>query len=627
MLTTMFPAVLLVALAFFAGRALLRVAGVGKGLLGLALAPSLGLAVLAIAATWCDLLGAPPIASTLAVFIIAAAGVVVTVEQAPSLPRVRLDRALDRVFWACVALTVLLPLVIVAVALGQVQAPLSQFDGANHVEIMQALRTGTAGSSWYPPGIHALFAAVLLALPWLDTAEGGYQLALGLTLLAPTAAFGLGLALWRNAPLAAASGGVLIAVSYFFPYGLQIWSGWPLAAAILLSIGLWAAAIEFLHEPRLGWVVIVGLMGGALVLVHGTEIYTAAIGLAVFGIAEWRRLPFARLPRDLAIAAAAAVASALPYFKTLAAWLALGGALSVGAEVAFAARQHVDLPGQLRLALTQFSDVDPPIHVALLALGIWWALRTREARSLVALLGVFVGLIVIFSFEQIPIVAALFAHLYPWALEYRLSYIVIIVSRLLEGGGVCALLWIGSRAWERRRAWRMVHPVAARRLHHALIVLPSSLLVISAVSVMVVLAGAADGVNAYSADDAAAMAWLHAHARPGELLANDFSADAGIWAPAKAGVAIVEPRELPVLPDLDQRELLLRNIGRLEDAPDAQAAACRFNVRYVYSGAAGTGWEDRQFPSAAELRQSSALEEVFRSGDAVVFRTRLECAP
>ena len=48
-----------------------------------------------------------------------------------------------------------------------------------------------------------------------------------------------------------------------------------------------------------------------------------------------------------------------------------------------------------------------------------------------------------------------------------------------------------------------------------------------------------DHLVTYSADDAAAMAWLNQHAQPGEVLLNDGAADAGIWAPYKTPVSIV----------------------------------------------------------------------------------------
>jgi hypothetical protein len=624
------PAVLLAALAFFAGRAPLRLLGVGKGLLGLAVAPSIGLAVLIVVSAWTDLAGAPPVASTLLVLAIAGAGALVTVRQLPTVRRLRLGDGADRLFWSAVGLTALLPVLIVGIAIGQIQAPLSPHDGAFHVEIMHALRSGQPWSNWYPPGLHALFVAVLLMMPWLDTARGAYELALGLAVLAPTAVFGLGLALWRRSPLAAAAAGALVALTFIFPYGLHIWGGWPLAAAILIVVGLWTVALTYLEDPSWRWAAIAGLLGGAIALEHGTELYTATIGLVVFGVAAWPRVPFKRLPRDASLALLVAVVVAVPYVPILMSWASVGGATGVGMSQAAAVESSVERSGafyQVQGVLIQVFDVNPLARLLLLPLGVWWALRTREARSLIVLVALYVCLIGAFTFIQSPPVQAFYAAVFPWAQEYRLLYIAIIGLRLLEGGGVCALVHLTSRAWQRRQTWRAAHPIAARRVLRTCLVLGGSVVVLSFVGVTVLLASAARPVDAYSVDDAAAMAWLRANVQPGELVANDLFADAGIWAPEKAGVAILWPRVLPALPEPDQRMLVLHNIGHLEDVPEAAAAACQLNVRYVYSGAAGTAWEERHFPPLAGLRQSSALEDVFSSGDAVIFRTNLNCGP
>ena len=131
--------------------------------------------------------------------------------------------------------------------------------------------------------------------------------------------------------------------------------------------------------------------------------------------------------------------------------------------------------------------------------------------------------------------------------------------------------------------------------------------------------------NTYSRDDATAMAWLREHAQPGEVVANDGSTDAGIWAPYKAGVTILKPRATSWAP-ADSVAAILGNLTRLDAVPEARAAACALGVEYVYHGASGTAWEPRHFPSAEALRESPALEEVFASGDAVVFRVRPACS-
>ncbi len=623
-----FPALLLVALVFFGGRAVQRVLRTDKGLIGLALAPSAGLATLVAIASWSDLLGAPVIVSTTLVLAVSGIGLLATIGQWQALQSISFGRTFDALFWVCVALTALLPVVIVGVALGRVQAPLSQDDGALHVEVVHALRNGQPWTGWYPPGLHALLAAQLAGLPWLDSAEGVYQAALGLSIVAPTVVLGLGLVLWRRSPLAASAAGALTALTFAFPYSLQVWGGWPLAAALLLVVGFWTIALEYIHVPDWRWAALLGVMAGAIVLVHGTELFTAMLGLLVFGLANWRNQPGARLVRDAVVAAACAVLVALPYLPALLSWAGEGGATGVGVSQAVAVQANVQHAGaftQLQGIVLQMFDVNPLARLVLLPLGIWWTVRTREARSLIVLAAIFCGLTLGFSTLSLPAVSALYAALYPWSLDYRLLYVASIAARLLEGGGVCALVFLCTRVWRERREWRRSHPRAARGIERTLVVLGGSIFVLSVLGVTVQLMVAAGRVDAFTGDDAAAMAWLGANVQRGELVANDRSADAGIWAPEKAGVAILWPRALPDLGEPEQRALVLDNIGRLEDVPEASAAACRLNVRYVYSGAGTTAWDPRSFPPLDAMRQSTALTEAFRSGNAVVFRTRLNC--
>jgi hypothetical protein len=131
----------------------------------------------------------------------------------------------------------------------------------------------------------------------------------------------------------------------------------------------------------------------------------------------------------------------------------------------------------------------------------------------------------------------------------------------------------------------------------------------------------------FSPDDAVAMAWLRQHVGPGEVVANDAFADAGIWAPYKAGVAIIRYESFSDQSTDSDRRLVEANVAELDRDREAAAAACRLNVRYVFHGAQNSSWHERRFPPLEVLGASAGLEEVFTSGDAAVFRTRLapEC--
>jgi hypothetical protein len=112
---------------------------------------------------------------------------------------------------------------------------------------------------------------------------------------------------------------------------------------------------------------------------------------------------------------------------------------------------------------------------------------------------------------------------------------------------------------------------------------------------------------------------------PDDGVVNDTFADAGIWAPYKAGVRILFYRSAEDAATAEQRQLVLENVAHLEQNPAAAAAACALNARYVYDGAANSGWQKRTFPPIEELRGSAALREVFAAGDAAVFAINVGC--
>jgi hypothetical protein len=120
------------------------------------------------------------------------------------------------------------------------------------------------------------------------------------------------------------------------------------------------------------------------------------------------------------------------------------------------------------------------------------------------------------------------------------------------------------------------------------------------------------------------MAWLKQNVRPGEMVANDQTIDAGIWAPYKASVPILLPRSAPGALRLD-REPVLSHVSDLTATPAAMATACALHLAYVYDGAQPTTADERAFPDRAALERAPNLEQVFSSGQAAVFRIHLPC--
>jgi hypothetical protein len=606
------------------GYATLRVLGLAKGAAALGIVPAAGLATAVLGSTWVGIWGIARPAPGALVLLCSLAGIGLAVAD-----RDWLWRAIDgfvrehRLSAALLAAAILVPLVSIGIAFAGVQAPLSPHDGAFHVETTDAFRHGLARVTWYPPGLAALFGAVLQLVPWVDTAAGTYQLGVTLSLLAPLAMFGLGAVVWRNLVVASV-GALLVSLTYLFPYYAQIWAGWPQLLGMLLVIGLWILAIQYVDRPSWRLAGLAGLFVGAIVVVHGTELYSSSIVLVVLALANWQRLPWKRLGVHVGGAVVLALVCAAPYLPVLLQWAGTGGAFDVGFDdggaLATGARSTTaaDLLGVFTLDAL---GVDLPVRVLLLALGLVWAVRQPGGRALVATGGVFVGLAVASSFlNGLPIFRQIYAVTYPWGLPFRLLMFATIPITLVAAGGS---VWLAS-AWS-AAVGRIQGPVIRRRAQRLGRLLVVTWLLLATAALVSFLSIPRGLLSSFSNDDAAAMAWLRVNAEPGALLANDTFADAGIWAPYKAGVPILVYRSTSDPATSAERQLVLSSVGRLDQDPEAAAAACTLNVDYVYHGAQNSAWQERQFPTIAQLSASPLLEEVFSSGDAAVFRLRLGC--
>src|SRR5205823_4085728 len=146
---------------------------------------------------------------------------------------------------------------------------------------------------------------------------------------------------------------------------------------------------------------------------------------------------------------------------------------------------------------------------------------------------------------------------FPWGMGYRLLMIVAIAQALIAGAGAVVMLdWLALQT-RRASAW-------ARRLERLTRLLFASWLGLSTWGMVLLLAYPAQLVLGYTADDGAAMAWLHDHAAPGNVLLNDGYADAGIWAPYKSGLAILLPRSASA-EEQAQARLVIDNVDRLDE--------------------------------------------------------------
>lgn len=619
----MLTAILFALLVLGAGYLALRGLAVAKGATAAGLAPAAGLALTSLVATWCGLLGAPVPVAGLLVLAWSVAGLVLAVaDRAELLGAARAFARQDRLAVVLLAAAVLVPIVSMGIAFAQVGAPLSPHDGAFHVETSDAFRRGVSTATWYPPGLPALFGAVLQLTPWMDSAAGGFGLGVGLSLLAPLAVFGLGAAVFRNL-VAASAGALLAALTHLFMYYPQIWSGWPQLLGILLVIGLWLVATSYIERPGWRLAIAAGVLIGSMVLVHGTELYTSAVVLLVLVAANWRRIDWGRLAPHALGAVVLALICAAPYLPVLLHWAGSGGAYAAGNEDGSALAQGATGSGieLLGLFVVDALGVDFPIRIVLVVLGLVAAFRWRVGRSVVAITAIFVALAVVATlFNGVPLVRAVFSATYPWSLPYRHLTFASIGLALIGGAGGVWLMQLWAR-W--RGSLRGVRPRRLLLRLGRLLVVTWALVATWLLTFL--LSIEAGGDISFTADDAAAMEWMRANVAPDAVVVNDTFADAGIWAPYKAGVQILVHRSGDDPAVETQRELVLGNIARLEEVPEAKGAACALRARYVYYGAANAAWQERGFPPMDELRRSQALEVVFEQGRATVFRIVLNC--
>jgi hypothetical protein len=608
-----------------AGYGVLRILGLARSLVGLGLTPAAGLAVLAIVATWCVLLNVPPPGAGIAVYGVGMAGLTLLIGDWRRISSAaRLLDGKQRLALLTLGLALVIPWVVMGFAFGDPGVPLSPHDGAAHAETIQAHRLGQAWTDWYPPGMGALFAAWLQAFPWVDSAQGAYDLGLSLPSLATLATFGLGLAVWRETRMAAA-GALLLSFTYLYPYFPQLWSGWPLGIGLILVTGAWALSLEYLARPSVRWAAVAGLVLGGVLVVHGTELYTLAIVLPIVLVGAAGRVDWRRLPVALALAAAVAVVCAAPYLPTLLHWAGGGGAYTVGLEDASVPSGHSGDSAEGPTPFVAFAldalGIDLPVRIALLAVGLAWTLRARTGRS-VAVVGLAFFLVsACFTFlsGHVPVVMHAYAVTFPWGMHYRVFMVVALAVAVLSGAGAIVAL-------QRITQWTNRPGAGARRLARLTRLIVATWVILMTWAAIVFLEYPANLVIGYGPDDAVAMTWLHDHAAADALVVNDGFADAGIWVPYKIGLPIlVERNPQRGSDDARARGLVFNNITQLDRVPEAQAAACSLHADYVYRGARESAWDARQFPPLETLRASPSLEEVFSSGEAVVFRTRLAC--
>jgi hypothetical protein len=508
---------------------------------------------------------------------------------------------------ACLA-----PLLLLGIAFAGVEAPLSTHDGAFHVETINALRHGARPNTWYPIGFHALAAAMLGLVPWLDSARGTAEVGLGLAVLAPLSVLSLART-FKLEPAVATASAAIVALTWIYPYDYHLWGGWPQGMGALLVLGVWTAALGWLRDPRLSWAVMIGILGAAILVTHGIDLYSAALGLLVFALVEHKRIHHAKLIQHAPLAALVAALLAAPYLETLLGWASAGGATDAAQLVDTTAVAEPDALLQFANGITgAASALDLPVRTALIVLGIVGMWHSQKAIA--ATWGAFSLLLVV---SNLPLARPMYNLTYPWLADQRPREIAVILASLLAAIGLVI-------TWRRLRTARL-EIAAARRLAIGFVLLIGFFAEGTSVSIYKRLVANVATQDTFSADDGAAMAWLRLHATPGTVLINDRTADAGIWAPYKADVPILLPRSAPG-EMLERRAPILEHVLDLGRDPVAQQEVCALRVDYVYSGARPLAFEVRHLSDRQALERAPYLKEVFSSGGAAVFQIELPCS-
>ena len=613
------------------GALVLRLLGLSPGLAGVGLAASVGFAAAASLQTWLTFLGLPlgaRSATSLALGLAGATLLAAAAWRAWRDPPTRVRRT------CCILLaaSLLVPQLMLAVAFNAIQVPVWNLDGAFHVEVVAAAMAGWAGlRGWYPPGYQALYASLVGLNPWTDVALSTFQASWSLAGLACLAGAGLAAAIWRQ-PLQACLAGATLALAYYFPYQPHTWSNWPLAASVMLAIGLWTVASAHLDRPRLALAALAGLLVGAIVLVHGTELYTGALGLLLLAICRWRQVRPITLVHALAGLLVALVVAA-PYLADLLTWLQGGGAVGTALTEIEQEATAPALGSGNELELWYASGVlggnplDLAVRMALLAVGTVWVWRDRRGRWLVAVTAVFVLLTVASTNVHGAGMDWLVSHTYPWSLKSRLVYVPVIGMNLLEACGLYTVLAGLLRArGGRLLGLDMRRPALWRRTATAAAILLFAVGWGSVISTGKYLTEWGADAQTFTPADQAAMAWLRQHASAGETVVTDGAGDAGVWLPFKAGVAIVRPRSASGA-DASQGDRLIAHVAELATHPDLARVACALRARYVYVGARHAYYVDRLLPSMDVLVRAAALAPAFEAGGAAVFRLTVPCDP
>ena len=260
------------------------------------------------------------------------------------------------------------------------------------------------------------------------------------------------------------------------------------------------------------------------------------------------------------------------------------------------------------------SFIDLPVRAVLLVIGM----RGRHMRLVVAAWAIFSGVLFAVSFVDLAPIRWLYVVTFPWLVHHRPPQMVVLFASLLIASGLATTIgWLWSL-----RPRLVSHPHAWRRL-----VIVSGILLAffaegSAISIYKTLDQVIVEQNAYSPDDAAAMAWLKVNAQPGELIVNDGRPTPASGRRTRPGHPILLPRSgaghsspsaCPSSP----------TCSTCPPPPTPGPLPAPSTPRTSTPAANQSPADTQLLPTRAVLEGVPHLEEVFAAGQAAVFRLHL----
>jgi len=395
----------------------------------------------------------------------------------------------------------------------------------------------------------------------------------------------------------------------WFPFAPVLWGGLPTIVAMCQV----PAVVDALWRKRddggwypVGALVAVAIVG--LVEEHSTEAVAVALFSVVLTASGWRAMP---LRERRAIR------------NTWGVGTGVGAGLLVPAvpELARGLGERVDYLGGGTAVLEHgrwLYTIGNPVIAACAVVGIAIALR-RSPRTPLLWCMLASALVFGLAFIDSPATRAVTV---PWySSPARVSYLVVYFEAIFAAVTIASLL---TRLRERAAPGSDLRPTSRVAMSAALMATGAVAILPASFESAAFVRAAYAGASPVGPDQRAGFAWLAGHVTAADRVLNEFVDGSG-WMETLDDVHPVfatDPETLPIVNPQTQwgdRWYLLTHAAQLANDARAQAAARRWDVRYVYVNTTRIGGYPARL-SVTALRASPAFREVWHRGDVTIFR-------